>query len=180
MKIWIGPALILSVAFYACNDITEQDDAKRQRKTTISKPVKNGKGGVLHNIVVQESGDLQISHAYLAFENGILLPRTNTVSVSEEVYLNLVIDKSKWVDNRQVTINASQSIVTNKGEPVLNVPNLLENVTLANTNDRERIFLRATITKTRPDIDYFIIDFRVWDIKGKGEVKGSYKLYVEN
>ncbi|RYF86190.1 MAG: hypothetical protein EON98_04440 [Chitinophagaceae bacterium] len=63
---------------------------------------------------------------------------------------------------------------------VLNATNLFKNNPTVSEADASRINLKATITKTRTDIDYFVVSYRVWDKQGDGEVKGSYKLRIKN
>ncbi|HVF80522.1 MAG TPA: hypothetical protein VM884_01235 [Flavisolibacter sp.] len=140
----------------------------------------NSKGRILHNIIVQESGSLKIARAYLSFKDGSLLPKTNTVALGDVVYLALLPDKSWLNGTSKVSIEASQQIVTNDGELVLDTPTLFGGKMPVDRSRFSRIYLQATITKTRPDIDYFIIQYRVWDGLSNDEVKGSYTLYIDD
>jgi hypothetical protein len=42
-----------------------------------------------------------------------------------------------------------------------------------------RLLLPSVISRTRRGIDYFVVQFRVWDRKGPGEISGSYRLNVK-
>ncbi|MDB5208377.1 MAG: hypothetical protein JWR72_3452 [Flavisolibacter sp.] len=181
LLLWLQTILGL----YACNNPAKEDNTKKaaiqNRNTAIADSIAtNSKGEILHNIIVHESGKIKIARAYLSFENGSLLPRTNTISLGDSIYLNLEFDKNWLADNRKTSMDASQEVVTDKGEPVVNIPSLFHKMPVVGKGGISRVYLQAIISKTRRDIDYFIIHYRVWDKNGGGEVKGSYRLYIDD
>ncbi|HEX8316463.1 MAG TPA: hypothetical protein VF609_15785, partial [Flavisolibacter sp.] len=139
----------------------------------------NSDADILNNIIVHESGGLQVGQAYLSYEDGRLVPKSNQVGLGETVLLNLVIDKGWEIKNNQASIDATEIIATADGQIVLNARNLFKSKPTVSESDASRIFLKATITKTRADIDHFVVNYRVWDKWGDGEVKGSYNLYID-
>gem|GEM_PF-818283 len=160
---------------------TEETKPKKKKKKTVEEGAEEwtSDAKVLNDIIVRESGGLKVAQAYLSFENGNLLPKSNTTPLGAPVYLNLVIKDGWDVQDGTVSLDATEKITTNRGEMVLNAPNLFGTRSNVNESDASRIVLKATITKTRPDIDYFVVNYHVWDKRGEGEVKGSYKLFVE-
>jgi flagellar basal body rod protein FlgG len=162
------------------DDETEETKPKKKKKKPAGEEeesVTNAK--VLHNITVRESGGLEVAQAYLSFESGNLVPKSNRVPLGMPVYLNLVIKDGWVVEDGTVSIDANEKIVTDKGQLVLDAKNLFRSKPTVDENDANRIFLKANITKTHPDIGYFVVNYHVWDKRGDGEVKGSYKLFIE-
>lgn len=176
--------LLLPLSFcslYSCDNGVKTGDAKQQTKKSVTTKeiVTNSKAVILNNILVHERGGLKISRAYLSFEDGTLVPKTNRVAVSQSVYLNLVSTKSWLLQKGTVSLDASQKIVTNKGEMVLDDSTLFKAMPPVNKSGFTHLYLQAKIIATRPDIDHFIIHYHVWDKHGDGEVQGSYQLYVD-
>lgn len=192
---WLLVALLLS----ACNDngSTEKissvpdnekknsqlDDSNTFRKRNTSQAdeaTTNSDADILNNISLHESGGLKVAQAFLTFEDGKLLPKSNETSLGTPVYLNLMIEKGWEIRDGQSSIDATEIITTHDGEIVLNAPNLFKATPTIDAKDATRILLKANITKTRPDIDHFVVNYRVWDKWSDAEVKGSYKLYVQS
>jgi hypothetical protein len=173
--------LLLLFSFSACNDLVNTEKNTSEDKKSISRQERsntNSDADILNNISLYESGGLHVARAYLTFENGKLVPKSNEVPLKEPVYLNLVI-KQGWKNKEgQASIDAAETITTHNGEIVLNAPSLFKSKPMMDASDANRILLKATITKTRPDIAYFIVNYRVWDKWSDAEVKGSYRLYM--
>ena len=196
MKRYTWPLLLL-FAFASCDNLvkgknketdTKQPESSaaeragsetKKQTATKNEPDTNSDADILNNIVVHESGGLQVGQAYLSYEDGRLVPKSNQVGLGETVLLNLVIDKGWEIKNNQASIDATEIIATADGQIVLNARNLFKSKPTVSESDASRIFLKATITKTRADIDYFVVNYRVWDKWGDGEVKGSYNLYID-
>ena len=163
------------------NADNDEEKTTRKKKTLSEETLKtNSDAKILNDIIVHQSGGLKVAQAYLSFEDGNLVPKSNTASLSEAVYLNLMIEDGWQVNEGEVSLDASEKIVTDQGQLVLNATNLFRSNPTVSAADASRINLKATITKTRSDIDYFVVNYRVWDKQGDGEVKGSYKLRIKN
>ena len=187
---------LLVVFFTACNSekteslsATEkagQTSSKEQKKSAIranddaAEVTTNSDADILNNISLHETGGLKVAQAYLAFEDGRLVPKTNETAIGTPVYLTLLIDRGWEIKNQKASIDATEIITTHDGEIVLNAPNLFKNSPTLDASDATRILLKANITRTRPDIRYYIVNYRVWDKWSDAEVKGSYRLYVSN
>jgi hypothetical protein len=154
---------------------TKSAKDNKQEKTDATT---NSDADILNNIELFQSGDLKVAQAYLTFNDGNLVPKDNKVPLGETVNLTLAIEGGWEVRDGQSSIDATEIISTDKGEIILNAPNLFKSKPTLDEVDAKRVFLKATITKTRPDIQYFMINYRVWDKWSDAEVRGSYKLYV--
>ena len=191
--------LLLSLALLSCDNLVKSKDSNakargqnspaKQNSTETNDDVKskdlpeddpdnNSDADILNNIIVHQSGGLQVGQAYLSYEDGKLVAKSNKVRLGETVLLNLVIDGGWKTRNGEASLDATEIITTSDGEMVLNARNLFKSKPTVTERDAGRIFLKATVTKTRSDIDHFIINYRVWDKWGDGEVRGSYKLYI--
>ena len=162
-------------------DDEDREDIKQKKRSAVIDydTETNSDAKILNNIIVQESGGLKVSRAFLSFEDGSLVPKTNRTELGKPVYLNLLV-KSGWkVDNGMVSIDASEKIVSDAGELVLDATNLFKASPAIQEKNSGNIYLKAVITKTRTEINYFIINYLVWDKLGHGEIKGSYRLFVD-
>jgi hypothetical protein len=147
--------------------------------STHVKSLSKERENVLNNIVVEEKGGLQITGAYLTNESGTLINPDNTVPLGMPVYLTLQIKKGWVVEKGYVSPGAVQIITTNKGEPVLQSPDLFAGVERIKAADAARLQLKTMITVTRSDISYYVVRFRVWDKWGNGEAEGYYRLRIK-
>jgi len=194
--------LLLTFFFFSCDNMVKGkddtttvkkkkplNDAEDEESDNTEKPKKkkkvkeddfdtNSDADILNNIIVYESGGLKVSKAFLSFEDGTLVPKSNKTVLRKPVYLNLVIEDGWEVRDGEVTLDASEKITTHEGEVILNATSLFKEMPFIDAEKASNIYLKANITGTRPDIDYFIINYRVWDKRGEGEVKGYYKLYL--
>ena len=99
----------------------------------------------------------------------------NKIDVNDEVKMKLVM--SGWkAENDRVFAGASERVLTSEGDTVLNEPDLFTgNI---DAEDAKYINLSVNITKITKIVDYFLVEFRVWDKKTNADVSGSYKLYL--
>jgi hypothetical protein len=155
------------------NNTDNEIEARNETRKTKSD------ADILHDISLRESGGLKVGQAFLTFEDGRLLPKTHRVKLGETVLLNLVIDKGWEIRDGQASINATEIITTDQDQIVLNARNLFKNKPTVDAEDAARVVLKAVITKTNEKIDHFVVNYRLWDQWGDGEVKGSYRLYID-
>ena len=166
-------------------DDDEQPVDKKKKKEKEKDPPANdetetnSKAEILNNVVVHETGGLTASRAYLSFEDGKLVSKNNRVPLGTPVYLHLLIESGWKLIDGMVSLDASERIVSDGGELVLHAPNLFKETPSVEESKANHIYLKAAITKTRADINYFIVNYRLWDKQGDGEIKGSYKLYID-
>lgn len=190
--------LITSLVLCSCNDLVKKDDSlsETKKKTKVNEepsdedditqkkksvipelPEKNSEAQILNHIIIHEKG-LQLSRAYLSYENESLVSEKNDTRLNSPIYLNLHVQKGWVVRDGKVSIGASEKIESDAGELVIDVPDVFAATSPFDVNKASRIQLKAGIVSTRAGIDHFIVKFRLWDKYGDGEVTGSYKLYI--
>ena len=133
---------------------------------------------IYNNIRLNASG-VKVDKAYLLFDDGQRVPDDNFVDFKSPVKMQILID-SGWVkENGKVLLGASEKIITEKGEVVVEEADLFQKYPDGiSVEDSKSIYLSA-ILKLKEGIPptSFTVSFRVWDKKGDGSVEGSYKLY---
>lgn len=140
--------------------------------TSTSSKIRNG-------IELNTKGNMKVSQAFLLYDDGTLVPATNSTSVNQPVKLRLIIEKGFTESNGNVEIGASEKIETNTGQVVLDEKDLFKDLGEVEASRAQTLTLNAVITSLDKLYDYFVVSFRVWDKKGSGEVTGSYKLYIQ-
>ena len=78
-----------------------------------------------------------------------------------------------WRGNRRSRRAASR---TSSGRVVVSADDIFkeQELTGLDADDTKVISLSALITQADPGVDNFEVQFRVWDKKGAGEVRGKY------
>ena len=149
----------------------------KKDEVTGAAEVKDG-ARIYNNIQLNASG-VKVDKAYLLLDNGQRVPEDNFVDFNGPVKMQVLID-SGWVEeNGKVLLGASEKIVTEKGEVVLEEADLFQKYPDGiSTEDSRSIYLSASV-KLKEGIPptSFTVSFRIWDKKGDGFVEGSYKLY---
>ena len=163
----------------ACTGSTnnERNQTKEEKGLVTEVSMRESSNKVRNNIQLQSSG-MQVSQAFLLYEDGALVPADNITNVGRPVKLRLIIDGGWNEQDGNVFIGASEKIETSDGQVVLDEKDLFANTPYVSAEAAKYITLTATISGLDKLYDYFLVSFRVWDKKGKGEVKGSYKLYI--
>lgn len=163
-------SVCLSSCEFSCS-IGKKDDV------TGTAEVKDG-ARVYNNIQINASG-VNVDKAYLLFDNGERVPDDNFVDFNGPVKMQILVD-SGWVEeNGKVLLGASEKIITEKGEVVVDEADLFQKYPDGiSAEDSKSIYLSATVKlKEGTPPTSFTVSFRVWDKKGDGFVEGSYKLY---
>lgn len=166
--------ILLSVALFSCEVKMKTKDDKQAPE----KEKKEKTGNYLNGIVINNGG-INVVQAGLTDESGLPLDETNTVGLGENVILRLVIDGGYEVKSGKVEIGASEKIETSAGQTVLNEDDLFSTTGPVSATDAKLITLKAVITKTSPEIEFFRVSFRVWDKNNKNEASGYYRFKVK-
>ena len=131
-----------------------------------------------NNIQIQKKG-LNVSQAYLQYEDGKLLPADNRIELKQTVKMKLLINGWKE-ENGKVYIGGSETIKTNTGDTLLHSEDLFaEYLGGVSPVDAKILSLSAVVNNIDSLYDYFLVSFHLWDKKGTGEINGSYKLYLK-
>ena len=134
---------------------------------------------VRNNIDLSATGT-KVKAAYLMDEQN-QYKEANTAALNEKVILTIELDTGWVKENGKSYIGASERIVAKDGTVVLDAPDLLSDYdqTGLPADIAKLINLTAIIDKVEPGFEDFTVQFRVWDKKGTGEVKGSYVFTVK-
>ncbi len=134
---------------------------------------------IMNDIEISATGDVKVYRAFLSDEAGNLI-KDNTTSVGKTIKLHLSFESGWHEENGKVMLGAAQIITTDKGRQVLDSGDLFANNTEGVSAEASKgIALDATIDNVPEEIEYYQVNFHVWDKKGNGEVKGSYKFKVQ-
>ena len=134
---------------------------------------------ISNDISVATSNGPELDHTFLSYETDDRVPPSNTTSVGKPIFLNLVLSKGWSEEMGEVSIGASQKISTDDGTVLLDNADMFDNYKSISAEDAKYIKLKAVVTRTAPNIRYYIVDFKVWDKNGKGTVTGSYRFFVQ-
>lgn len=146
----------------------EQKDENKESQTQV-----------LNDISIKTEGDVAVYRAFLSYESGNLVPASNTTSLGKPVYLNLNITEGWKEENGRVSLGASERISTDNGTVILDEADLFKDYTSFSAGDAKFIRLKALINSMTGPINYFVVDYKVWDKNGNGVITGSYKFNVE-
>jgi len=167
----------VSLLYSGC---ANNDKKNKETKTDSSKPktTSNSKIKILNDIELESNG-VNVLQAFLLYDDGTLVPKTNETGVGKPVKIRLVIDNGWKEQDGKVSIGASEKIETSDGEIVLDEKDLFTAMPTINAEDAKFITLTANISRLDKLYDYFLVSFRVWDKNGTGQITGNYKLYIK-
>ena len=151
---------------------------KRMRPGTTQNP---GSDEAVKNGIQFTSNGFLVSEAYLIFDDENPVPPGNKVSLNQNINLLLIVD-SGWNEiEGRVYPGSKQVVKLSNGEEILNTDDLFSpfDETGVASNDARYITLNTMIPEIKDKRKPVVVNFRVWDKKGSGEIKGSYKLFVK-
>lgn len=171
MKAAVCFLLITVFTGFSCEVKVSNPSSPEDAKGKSLAKIRNG-------IRLKEKG-LKIEQAYLTYEDGSLVSNDNKIDLNQKVIIRLIIDGWKE-ENGRVMPGATEKLTTSEGQVFLDEKDLFASYTDGvDAKDAKHITLSAVITRLDKLYDYFLVEFRVWDKKGGGELSGSYKLYLE-
>jgi hypothetical protein len=181
-KLTMVYATICCIVLCSCDFKCSVGDNKSAAKT---KPVTSEdnttlNGAVIKNDIDIEATGVKLKAAYLVDEKENLL-KENLISLNQKIYLVLKTDTGWVKENGKSLIGAGERISTSAGKVLVDADDIFkdEEVTGMKAEETEVISLSAVITQADPGIEDFLVQFRVWDKKGKGEIKGKYKFSLK-
>lgn len=180
MRYYLCFALLSFCATSCTLQVKGPEENKEANSVSTKVSVSNGTATKIRNDIQLETlGSLKVSQAFLVYEDGKLVSEENKTEVGKPVDLRLIIDKGWQEQNGKVSIGASERIETSDGQVLLFEEDLFKEYKEVEAKDARYISLTANISRLDKLYDYFLVSFRVWDKKGTGEAKGSYKLYIQ-
>lgn len=180
--IWV--VLIVTVILSACGNTSSSkkenvNDTTETKNNLKKEDEPKSQAQVLNDIVLETGGGVEVSQAFLTYENGDVVPSSNVTSLGKPVYLRLNLIKGWKEEMGEVSLGASEKISSDKGTVFLDEPDLFQKYKSLSADDAKIIQLKAVINSMSGPIKYFVVDYKVWDKNGDGVIKGSYKFYVE-
>jgi hypothetical protein len=173
--------IMCSVIFCSCDFKCSVGDNKTAEKT---KPVTSEDNTTLNGAIIKNDIDLEatgvkLKAAYLVDEKENLLTE-NLVNLNQKIYLILKTDTGWVKENGKSFIGAAERISTDAGSVVVDAADIFkeQEITGLNATDAKMVSLSAVIRQADTGIDYFVVQFRVWDKRSNGEIKGKYKFRV--
>lgn len=178
MLLFICSAVLISCDF-KCS-IGEDKKASAEGKN-VSSSIKTENGAVISNGINITSSGVKLKSATLQLEDGKRVPDDNMVGLNEKIIMIIELDSTWTIENERTFIGASERISTNTGYDVLSAADLFSDydATGVSPTDAKYIRLNAVITKSDDAVSYYLVDFKVWDKKGSGVIKGNYKFYLK-
>jgi hypothetical protein len=176
-------AFLLAIATaWQCN-ITVQtgdDQATIKAKTVSSEDGLGLTGAVIKNNIDIEATGTKLKAAYLMDANN-QYKSDNTATINEKIILTIETDTGWVKTNGQSFIGASEKILAKDGTVVLDAPDLFADYDAEGlpSDIAKTINLTAIIDNVQPGYEDFTVQYRVWDKKGTGEIKGSYKFTIK-
>lgn len=182
MKKYLPATFLLAVVFMSCGNNSNKtqnpagNNTTQEKTRTVSAESSNTK---IKNNIALSTKEVQVSQAFLLYEDGKLVPEGNQAAVGQPVRMRLVIDGGWKENNGTVSLGASERIETSDGLLVLDEKDLFASLPTIPVADSKFITLTATISRMDQLYDYFLVSCRVWDKNGTGEINASYKLYIK-
>jgi hypothetical protein len=169
---------MLSSCSFECSVGNKKDDIKT--KPISSADANELNGAVIKNEIEIEATGVKLKEAYLVDENNNLL-KENKTGILQKIYLVLKADTGWVKENGKSYIGASERISTPDGRVIVDAADVFKEyeTTGLPADKAETVSLSAIITKADPGLDHFTVNFKVWDKKGKGEIKGKYSFSLK-
>jgi hypothetical protein len=189
MKHVVQKLLAVSVIVSGCNNTVPSADSnlfssKNERhilKESELQATQEDEGAkkILNDVSIETAGGVEINRAFLSYETDEKVPSSNITSIGKPIYLNLDIKKGWKEEMGEVSIGASQKVSTDDGTILLDDGDLFEKYNSISAEDAKYIKLKAVVNKAAPSIKFFVVDYKVWDKKGKAMIKGSYRFFLQ-
>ncbi len=172
---------MLAVLLSSCEMKCSVGDKSKVNPKAVTSSDNNAlNGAIIKNDIEIEATGVKLKEAYLVDENNNLL-KENKTRVGEKIYLVIKLDTG-WVKEKGNSfLGASERIITPQGRVIVNADDIFKEYEIAGVSakDAALITLSAVISEASEGSKDFIVQFRVWDKKGSGEVKGKYKFSIE-
>jgi hypothetical protein len=168
---------MLCIAFSSCDFKCSVGDKKSgvKTKSVSSKDNTTLNGAIIKNDIDLDATGVKLKEAYLADANYKPLAE-NKAGISEKIYLVIKMDTGWVKENGKSFIGASERILTPAGRVVVSADDIFKDQELTglDAETSKEISLSAIITEADPGLNDFEVQFRVWDKRSNGEVKGKY------
>lgn len=168
-------AILLASFNFSCS--VGDKKSGTQGKTATSGDNSALNGAIIKNDVELDVTGVKLKEVYLLdAENNLL--KENITRVGEKLYVVIKVDTGWVKENGKSFIGASERISTSGGTVIVNADDIFKEYETSGLDavDAKVISLSAVITEAKAGVENFVVQFRVWDKKGNGEIKGKYKF----
>ena len=174
-KLTLVYATIYCMVLYSCDFKVGDKNSDVKVKTVTSKDNTTLNGAIIKNDIEVDATGVKVKEVYLVDADYKPLAE-NTARVGEKIHIVIKMDTGWVKENGKSFIGASERILTSAGRVVVSADDIFkeQELTGLDPEDTKVISLSAIITQADPGIDKFEVQFKVWDKKGLGEVKGKY------
>lgn len=172
-------SFIVSAILVGCGNTGDGQVVKAgaENSTENKSPLK---GAIIKNDIDIEASEVKVKAAYLMTEDAQFKEK-NTAKVKEVIFLTVELDTGWTKHNGKTFIGASEQIMDKNGTVILDTQDLFADYDKEGLDAAiaKNINLSAVIDSFEPGVDVFTVKYKIWDKRGKGMVKGSYKFKVE-
>jgi len=172
--------LAYNTSFAQKKKAANRPGSAKKIKTSDKTENRNADDAIKNGIRLTSKGFL-VSEAYLVFDDENPVPPGNKISLNQNINLLLIVD-SGWNEiEGRVYPGSKQVVKLSSGEEILNTEDFFMafDETGVASNDARYITLNTAIPEIKDKRKPVVVNFRVWDKKGSGEIKGTYKLFVK-
>ena len=172
--------LVMAASLTVSCKFKSSSDGKDGVKVTSPQTNNAIKGAIISNDIDLDVTGIKLKKAYLVDANEKPLA-INEAALGERIYVIVELDTGWVKENKKSFIGASERISTSAGKVVVSADDIFKDyeTTGLDPEDAKFIKLSAVITQADPGVDDFVVNFRLWDKKGSGEVKGKYKFSLK-
>ena len=174
-KLTLVYAAICCIVLNSCTFTVGDKKAELKTKTVTSEDNTTLNGATIKNDIEVDATGVKVKEVYLVDAEYKPLIE-NKARVGEKIHIVIKMDTGWVKENGKSFIGASERILTSSGKVVVSADDIFkeQELTGLDPEDTKVISLSAIITQADPGVDNFEVQFRVWDKKGAGEVKGKY------
>ncbi len=174
-KLTLVYAAMCCIVLNNCTFTVGDKKAELKTKTVTSEDNTTLNGATIKNDIEVDATGVKVKEVYLVDAEYKPLIE-NKARVGEKIHIVIKMDTGWVKENGKSFIGASERILTSSGKVVVSADDIFkeQELTGLDPEDTKVISLSAIITQADPGIDRFEVQFRVWDKKGAGEVKGKY------
>ena len=180
-KLTLVYAAISCIIIHSCDFKAGDKNADVKIKTVTSKDNTTLNGAIIKNDIDVDATGVKVKEVYLVDADYKPLAE-NKARVGEKIHIVIKMDTGWVKENGKSFIGASERILTSAGRVVVSADDIFkeQELTGLDPEDTKVISLSAIITQADPGVNDFEVQFRVWDKKGAGEVKGKYYFSLKN
>ncbi len=169
----------ITVMLASCEfSVSKKKDSPKEVSSSESRGALTG--ATIKNDIDLDATGVKVKEAYLLDDSRNLLS-VNEVKEGEKIRCVVILDTGWTKYDGKSYIGASEKIISGSGDVVLDEPDLFKDYSESGVSAKDAGVLSVigTITRKEMGMDDYKVQFRMWDKKGSGEVKGSFKFKVK-